>query len=102
MLQRLPAPVGVSAGKSGVAVSGPLSGLSGLSAGRRYYTNTKGALVASPVFSGQLPSVPGAGLDAQAQLLYLYDSAEDAYVTLDSQAGLATASNTLLVQPPTL
>jgi hypothetical protein len=83
-----------------VAVSGSVtssSSSSALQAGKVYYSNTKGKLVASPVFAGQEHSLFSSS-SSSGNVYYLYDSLENAFVTLESRIGLATASNTLFVQ----
>lgn len=104
MLQRKPLPIGISASNPsasglGVALSGSVSGLStSLTPGKVYYTNTKGNLVAAANYAGHSNSMALAGLNGQSKIYYIYDSANNAYVSLNSKVGLATSSDTLFVQ----
>lgn len=78
----------------GVAVSGSVSGLSGLLPGKVYYGNTNGELVASNSYLGQNNHY---STNSQLDLYCIYDSQHNAYITLDSKVGVATASDTLYV-----
>jgi hypothetical protein len=103
MLQKLPSPVGLSSSLSsssslGVAISGSVSGFSSLQVGKIYYVNTKGQLIASSSFAGQDSSIPVSGLSGDGNIYYIYDSVNNAYITLNSKIGIATSSNTIFVQ----
>lgn len=101
LMNRLPAPVGISAASGtslAVAVSGSVSGLPSLTPGKVYYSNSKGDLVASNSFAGHSNSLSISGLNSQSNLYYIYDADNNAYVTLESKVGIATAKDTLFVQ----
>ena len=78
----------------GVAVSGSVSGLIGLMPGKVYYGNTNGELVASTSYIGQNNRY---STNSKSDIYYIYDSQHNAYVTLDSKVGIATATDTLFV-----
>lgn len=98
LMEILPRPLGVvtstSTGSSSstVAVSGTVSGLSGLTTGKMYYTTTNGILVADSNYYGRDGITTSAAYD---EFEYVVDTVNNVIVTQDSQVGLAVASDTL-------
>lgn len=83
------------ASTSTVALSGTVSGLSGLTVGKMYYTTTNGKLVADSSYLGRDGITTSNAYD---EFEYVEDTVNNVIVTQDSQVGIAIASDTLLLR----
>ena len=98
-MEILPPPIGVStAVRVGgtVALAGSIPNYKSLVPGQLYFTNTMGDLIAAGGFYGTTPD-PAACAAGEA---YVEDAASKTIVTLNSQVGLATSGETLLLKLP--
>lgn len=96
LMEQRPRPFGVTVRDSSpsdslsVTASGAVSGLSGLTVGAAYYSNTKGDLVSSGMYYGSTP-VPGS-YDG-----YITSTDESMILSADALVGFASAPDTLVL-----
>lgn len=96
-MEILPPPVGVSTSVrvgGTVALAGVISNYKSLVPGQLYYTTTMGQLVSAGGYYGTSPD-PAACAAGSA---YVEDLTSGTIVTIDSQVGLATSAESLLLK----